>query len=66
MKKEEPKRIVAGAMAKSRWGGSIREQDYVLDIAGISMAIPASYDKHPFKILVYEDGQSHASGQFIP
>jgi hypothetical protein len=47
-------------------GGRIREQDYVLDIAGISMAIPASYDKHPFKILVYEDGQSHASGQFIP
>ena len=36
-------------------GNCIREQDYVLDTSGISMAIPATYDRHPFKILVNED-----------
>lgn len=53
---ETNRRIVAGAMPKSKWGGDcIREQDYVLDISGISMAIPATYDRHPFKVLIHEN-----------
>lgn len=41
-------------------GGCIREQDHVLGIEGVSMAIPATYDRHPFKILdiIYEDSES--------
>jgi hypothetical protein len=43
---------VVGAMPKSRWNGKvIREQDFVLGIDGISMSIPASYWKHPFKVI---------------
>jgi hypothetical protein len=51
------RRQIVGAMPKSRWGGDcIREQDYVLGVEGISMSIPATYDRHPFKIMeiVYE------------
>lgn len=44
--------IVAGAMPKSRWNGKvIREQDFVLDPQGLCMSIPASYWKHPFKVM---------------
>ena len=50
---------MAGAMPKSKWGGDwIREQDYVLDISGISMAIPATYDRHPFKVLIHENDRT--------
>ena len=37
------------------WQGVTREQNYVLSGAGISMSIPATYDKHPFKILEQDD-----------
>lgn len=47
--------IVAGAMPKSRWNGKvIREQDFVLDARGICMSIPATYSRHPFKIITTE------------
>lgn len=54
------RRVIIGAMPKSRWGGCIREQDHVLGGEGVSMAIPATYDRHPFKILdiVYEETES--------
>lgn len=46
-------------MSKTEWGGRVqpREQDFVLDVTGISMSIPATYNLHPFKLLeiVYED-----------
>lgn len=37
-----------------QWKGTTREQNFVLDTEGICMAIPATYDRHPFKVLVYE------------
>lgn len=51
------KLIVVGSMPNSRWGGCTREQDFVIDPQGISKAIPATYWKHPFKIMetIYED-----------
>lgn len=50
---------VAGAMPKSRWNGNvIREQDFVLDPSGLCMSIPATYSRHPFKILVYEEDRA--------
>lgn len=46
---------MVGALPKSRWNGKvIREQDFVLGIDGISMSIPATYWKHPFKIITTE------------
>lgn len=46
-------------LSQSNWGGQIqpREQDFVVDARGACMSIPASYTKHPFKIMeiVYED-----------
>lgn len=40
-----------------------REQDFVVDVRGACMSIPASYTRHPFKIMeiVYED-----NGQIQP
>lgn len=51
------RRQIVGSMPKSKWGGCIREQDYVLGGDGVSMALPATYDRHPFKIMevLYED-----------
>lgn len=48
--------IIAGHLSKSDWGGHIqpREQDFVVDVQGICMSIPASYSRHPFKILTEE------------
>lgn len=59
MKKEI---IVAGYLSKSNWGGQYqaREQDFVIDCEGICMSIPATYDRHPFKVLVYEDNEDMA------
>ena len=37
-----------------QWQGTTREQNYVLSGEGICMAIPSTYDRHPFKVLVYE------------
>lgn len=36
-----------------------REQDFVVDSRGACMSIPATYTRHPFKIMeiVYEDIQ---------
>lgn len=46
-------------LSLSDWGGQIqpREQDFVVDARGACMSIPASYTRHPFKIMeiVYED-----------
>lgn len=48
--------MVIGGLPNSRWNGHcIREQDYVLSDKGISMTIPSTYWKHPFKILVHEE-----------
>lgn len=46
-----------GYLSKSDWGGQIqpREQDFVVDARGVCMSIPATYTRHPFKILVYEE-----------
>jgi hypothetical protein len=45
-------------LSQSNWGGQIqpREQDFVVDVRGACMSIPASYTRHPFKIMeiVYE------------
>ena len=33
-----------------------REQDFVVDARGVCMSIPATYTRHPFKIVeIYED-----------
>lgn len=52
-------------LSKSEWGGCLqpREQDFVVDARGACMSIPASYTRHPFKIMevVYED-----NGQIQP
>jgi hypothetical protein len=46
-------------LSKSEWGGCLqpREQDFVVDCRGVCMSIPATYTRHPFKILevIYED-----------
>ena len=44
----------------SDWGGQVqpREQDFVIDSEGICMSIPASYTRHPFKVLVYEENNN--------
>lgn len=46
-------------LSKSEWGGCLqpREQDFVVDCRGVCMSIPATYTRHPFKIMevVYED-----------
>lgn len=54
--------IVAGHLSKSNWGGQYqpREQDFVIDENGICMSIPSSYERHPFKVLVYEELQDMA------
>lgn len=45
--------IIVGDLNRGgQWQKSIREQNNVLGIDGISMAIPATYDRHPFKIMV--------------
>jgi hypothetical protein len=48
--------IIAGHLSKTMWGGQIqpREQDFVVDARGICMSIPASYSRHPFKVLIEE------------
>jgi hypothetical protein len=52
--------IVAGYLSMSDWGGQVqpREQDFVIDSEGICMSIPASYTRHPFKVLVYEENNN--------
>lgn len=45
-------------LSMSDWGGQVqpREQDFVVDVRGACMSIPATYTRHPFKILeIYED-----------
>ena len=48
-------------LSQSNWGGQIqpREQDFVVDVRGACMSIPASYTRHPFKIMeiVYEENR---------
>lgn len=46
-----------GYLSKSDWGGQHqpREQDFVVSSQGVCMSIPATYTRHPFKILVYEE-----------
>ena len=45
-------------LSLSEWGGCLqaREQDFVVDARGVCMSIPATYTRHPFKImeLIYE------------
>lgn len=45
--------LLAGLISVSDWGGRVqpREQDFVLDPNGVSMAVPASYSRHPFNVL---------------
>lgn len=47
---------VIGYLSQANWGGRYqpREQDFVIGEDGICMAIPSSYTRHPFKILVNE------------
>lgn len=46
-------------LSQSEWGGCLqaREQDFVVDCRGSCMSIPATYTRHPFKIMEirYED-----------
>ena len=46
-------KLITYYLSKSEWGGSTqpREQDFVLDPQGLCMSIPASYWKHPFKVI---------------
>ena len=50
-------------------GGSLqpREQDFVVDSRGACMSIPATYTKHPFKIMeiVYEDALEESDSRTI-
>jgi hypothetical protein len=52
-------------LSKSEWGGSLqpREQDFVVDSRGACMSIPATYTRHPFKIMeiVYESETNRES-----
>lgn len=54
--------IVVGYLSVSEWGGQTqpREQDFVIDSQGVCMSIPASYTRHPFKVLVYEEDNNAA------
>lgn len=49
------KLIIAGYLSKSDWGGKVqpREQDFIVDEIGCCMSIPATYTRHPFKILTH-------------
>ena len=48
--------IVAGVLDRGgQWQGTTREQNYVLSGEGICMAIPSTYDRHPFKVIEYEE-----------
>lgn len=48
--------LITYHLSKSEWGGSVqpREQDFVVDSRGICMSVPASYSRHPFKVLVVD------------
>ena len=50
-------KLIVGYLSKSDWGGQHqpREQDFVVSSQGVCMSIPATYTRHPFKILVYEE-----------
>ena len=55
-------------LSQSEWGGCLqpREQDFVVDSRGACMSIPATYTRHPFKIMeIYgtEEMASVLSGQ---
>ena len=55
-------------LSQSEWGGCLqpREQDFVVDSRGACMSIPATYTRHPFKIMeIYgnEEMESVLSGQ---
>lgn len=51
-------KLIVYHLSQSEWGGQVqpREQDFVVDSRGICMSIPATYTRHPFKIMeiVYE------------
>ena len=44
-----------------------REQDFVVDSRGACMSIPATYTRHPFKIMeiVYEDDLERSGSQTV-
>ena len=50
---------MGGVPGKSLWLNNgkptIREQDYVICEGGVAMAIPSSYFKHPYKILICKE-----------
>lgn len=54
-------KLIVGYLSKSDWGGQVqpREQDFVVNSQGICMSIPATYTRHPFKILVYEEDNTN-------
>lgn len=56
-------------LSKSEWGGSLqpREQDFVVDSRGDCMSIPATYTRHPFKIMeiVYEDALEESDSRTV-
>ena len=48
-------------------GGQIqpREQDFIVDSRSICMSIPATYTRHPFKIMeIYEDRANRDLGKY--
>jgi len=51
-------KLIVYHLSQSEWGGQVqpREQDFVVDSRGACMSIPATYTRHPFKIMeiVYE------------
>ena len=51
--------VLGGVPNKSLWLNNgkptIREQDYVICEGGVAMAIPSSYFKHPYKILICKE-----------
>lgn len=55
-------KLIVYHLSQSEWGGCLqpREQDFVVDSRGACMSIPATYTRHPFKIMeiVYESNNS--------
>ena len=59
-------KLIVYHLSQSEWGGlQPREQDFVVDSRGVCMSIPATYTRHPFKIMeiVYEDDNAFADNR---